>query len=64
MICIGVETIDDRCVEYLEMFRDENYQALSEALKKEDAKSVASFCYYVAKYEGVHHLDFVRQLIR
>jgi hypothetical protein len=55
---------EEKIVDYLEMFRDENYQSLSEILKKSDAGTVASFCYYLAKYEGVHHLDFVRQLLK
>jgi len=57
-------TTDDKCVEYLEMFRDEQYQLLSESLKKEEVGVAMSFCYYVAKYEGVHHLDFLRKLIQ
>jgi len=55
--------IDDKCVFYLEMFRDGLYIKLSEELQKEDAATTATFCYYLAKYEGVHHLDFLRKLI-
>lgn len=56
-------SIDEKSVLYLEMFRDEHYQQLHESLKKEDAIVVASFCYYLARYEGVHHLDFFRKLM-
>ena len=59
-----MKTTDDKCVDYLEMFRDEQYQSLSEALKKEESGVSVAFCYYVAKYEGVHHLDFLRKLIQ
>lgn len=55
--------VDDKCVGYLELFRDEKYLELSELLKKENAAVVAAFCYYVSKYEGVHHLDFIRKLL-
>ena len=56
-------SVDDKCVKYLELFRDEKYLELSEILKKENAAVVAAFCYYVSKYEGVHHLDFLRKLL-
>ena len=56
-------SVDDKCVEYLELFRDEKYLELSEILKKENATVVVAFCYYVSKYEGVHHLDFLRKLL-
>jgi hypothetical protein len=56
-------TVDDRCVEYLEMFRNEQYIELSQHLAKENPACVAGFCYYLAKYEGVQHLDFLRKLI-
>jgi hypothetical protein len=56
-------SIDDRCLEYLEMFRDAKYLELSEFLKKESAACLAAFFYYLAKYEGVGHLDFLRKLI-
>jgi hypothetical protein len=55
--------IDDKCVFYLEMFRDGLYIKLSEELQKETPQFIAAFCYYLAKYEGVHHLDFLRKLI-
>jgi len=55
--------IDDKCVLYLEMFRDEHYLELSQALEKENAAFIAAFCYYLSKYEGVHHLDFLRKLL-
>jgi hypothetical protein len=45
------------------MFRDGLYIKLSEELQKENAATTATFCYYLAKYEGVHHLDFLRKLI-
>jgi hypothetical protein len=45
------------------MFRNEQYIELSVSLEKESAALVAAFCYYLAKYEGVHHLDFLRKLI-
>lgn len=54
---------DNKCVEYLEMFRNEQYIELSTSLEKENAALVAAFCYYLAKYEGVHHLDFLRKLL-
>lgn len=56
-------SVDDKCVEYLELFRDEKYLELSELLKKENAAVVAAFCYYLSKYEGVHYLDFLRKLL-
>ncbi len=56
-------SVDDKCVEYLELFRDEKYLELSELLKKENAAVVAAFCYYLSKYEGVNHLDFLRKLM-
>lgn len=56
-------SIDDKCVEYLEMFRDGKYIELSEYLKKENPACMAGFCYYLAKYEGVVHLHFLRNLI-
>jgi hypothetical protein len=58
-----METLDDKCANYLEMFRDGLYLELSEELQKENAALVAEFCYYLAKYEGVHHLDFLRKLL-
>lgn len=58
-----MKSVDDRCVMYLEMFRDEQYLQLSEGLNKESAKCVTTFCYYVAKYEGVHHLEFIKSLL-
>jgi len=54
---------DNKCVEYLEMFRNEQYIELSTSLEKETPQFIAAFCYYLAKYEGVHHLDFLRKLI-
>jgi len=54
---------DDKCVLYLEMFRDEQYLELSKNLEKENAAVIAAFCYYLSKYEGVHHLDFLRKLL-
>lgn len=54
---------DNKCVEYLEMFRNGQYIELSTSLEKESAALVAAFCYYLAKYEGVHHLDFLRKLL-
>jgi hypothetical protein len=59
-----MEITDDKCVVYLEMFRDEEYQRLSELLKKEEPTVVIAFCYYVTKYEGVNHLDFLRKLVQ
>jgi hypothetical protein len=56
-------SVDDKCVEYLELFRDEKYLELSELLKKENATVVVAFCYYLSKYEGVNHLDFLRKLL-
>lgn len=56
-------SVDDRCVEYLEMFRDGKYIELSELLKKENVAAVATFCYYLSKYEGMVHLDFLRKLL-
>jgi hypothetical protein len=56
-------SVDDKCVEYLELFRDEKYLELSELLNKETPQFIAAFCYYVSKYEGVHHLDFLRKLL-
>jgi hypothetical protein len=56
-------SVDDKCVDYLEMFRDQKYLELSESLKKENAALVAAFCYYLSKYEGVVHLDFIRKLL-
>jgi hypothetical protein len=56
-------TVDDKCVNYLEMFRDEKYLELSEVLKNENAAVIAAFCYYLSKYEGVNHLDFLRKLL-
>ena len=55
--------VDDKCVNYLEMFRDEKYLELSELLKNENAAVIAAFCYYLSKYEGVNHLDFLRKLL-
>lgn len=55
--------VDDKCVEYLEMFRNEMYLDLSYKLEKENAAVIAAFCYYVSKYEGVHHLNFLRKLL-
>jgi hypothetical protein len=56
-------SVDDKCIDYLEMFRDGKYLELSECLKNENAAVVAAFCYYLSKYEGVVHLDFVRKLL-
>ncbi len=56
-------SIDDKCVEYLEMFRDGKYLELSESLQKESPACIAGLCYYLVKYEGVGHLDFLRKLI-
>jgi len=56
-------SVDDKCVDYLEMFRDQKYLELSESLKNENAAVVAAFCYYLSKYEGVVHLDFIRKLL-
>lgn len=56
-------SVDDKCVDYLELFRDEKYLELSELLKKENAAVVAAFCYYLSKYEGANHLDFLRKLL-
>jgi len=56
-------SVDDKCVEYLEMFRNEMYLDLSYKLEKENAAVIAAFCYYVSKYEGVNHLDFLRKLL-
>jgi hypothetical protein len=56
-------SVDDKCVDYLELFRDGKYLELSELLKKENAATTAAFCYYVSKYEGVQHLDFLRKLL-
>lgn len=56
-------SVDDKCVAYLELFRDEKYLELSNILKKEKAAVVAAFCYYVSKYEGVNHLDFIRKIL-
>ena len=58
-----METLDDKCANYLEMYRDGIYLELSEELQKQNAATTATFCYYLAKYEGVHHLDFLRKLI-
>lgn len=55
---------DDKCVMYLEMFRDEYYQELRELLQKEDSQTVITFCYYLSRYEGMHHLNFLRKLMR
>lgn len=54
---------DNKCVEYLEMFRNAQYIELSISLEKETPQFIAAFCYYLAKYEGVHHLDFLRKLL-
>jgi len=56
-------SVDDKCVDYLELFRDSKYQELSQKLEKENAAVVAAFCYYLSKYEGVNHLDFLRKLL-
>ena len=56
-------SVDDKCVAYLELFRDEKYLELSSILEKENAAVLAAFCYYVSKYEGVHHLNFLRKLL-
>ncbi len=56
-------SVDDKCVDYLELFRDEKYLELSELLKKENAAVLAAFCYYLSKYEGVNQLDFLRKLL-
>ena len=56
-------SVDDKCVDYLELFRDEKYLELSELLKKENATVLVAFCYYLSKYEGVNHLDFLRKLL-
>ena len=58
-----MNTADEKCVQYLEMFRGGLYLKLSEELQKENAATTAAFCYYLAKYEGVHHLDFLRKLM-
>jgi hypothetical protein len=58
-----MSTTDDKCVFYLEMFRDGNYLELCEILNKETPQFIAAFCYYLAKYEGVNHLDFLRKLM-
>lgn len=55
--------IDDKCVMYLDMFRDEQYQMLREKLLEEDPHTVVTFCYYLSRYEGQHHLMFLRQLM-
>lgn len=55
--------LDDKCVMYLDMFRDEQYQQLRDLLKQEDPHTVVTFCYYLARYEGQHHLMFLRQLM-
>ena len=55
--------IDDKCVMYLDMFRDEQYQQLRELLQKENPHTVVTFCYYLSRYEGQHHLMFLRQLM-
>ncbi len=55
--------VDEKCVNYLEMFRDQKYLELSDLLKNENAAVVAAFCYYLSKYEGVNHLDFLRKLL-
>ena len=56
-------SVDDKFVDYLELFRDEKYLELSELLKKENAAVLAAFCYYLSKYEGVNQLDFLRKLL-
>jgi hypothetical protein len=55
--------VDEKCVNYLEMFRDQKYLELSDLLKNENAAVVAACCYYLSKYEGVNHLDFLRKLV-
>lgn len=58
-----MKSVEDRATDYLELFRDEKYLELTNELKKEDVGCVATFCYYVARYEGVHHLEFVKNLL-
>ena len=55
--------IDEKCVMYLDMFRDEQYQSLREKLMQEDPRTVVTFCYYLSRYEGHHHLMFLRELM-
>jgi len=56
-------SVDDKCIDYLELFRDGKYLELSEVLKKENAAVIAAFCYYLSKYEGINHLNFLRRLL-
>jgi hypothetical protein len=56
-------SVDDKCMDCLEMFRDGKYLELSEIINKETPQFVAAFCYYLSKYEGVNHLDFLRKLL-
>lgn len=53
----------ERAEGYLELFRDEQYLELSAALKKETPHCVVEFCRMVVKYEGPHHLEFIRDLL-
>jgi hypothetical protein len=53
---------EEKMILYLEFFRDEKYQLLSESLKNENASTIIAFCDYLVRYEGVHHLNFLRQL--
>jgi hypothetical protein len=45
------------------MFLDKKYVEVCDILKKENAAVIAAFCYYLSKYEGVNHLDFLRKLL-
>jgi hypothetical protein len=56
-------SVDAKCIDYLELFRDSKYLELSQKLEKENAAVVAACCYYLSKYEGVNHLDFLRKLL-
>jgi len=53
----------ERAAEYLEMFRDEQYLELSTALKTETPQAIVEICRMAAKYEGVHQLKFIRELL-
>ncbi len=53
----------ERSEAYLELFRDERYLELTDALKTETPQCIVEFCRMVVKYEGPHHLEFIRDLL-
>ena len=58
-----MKSVEDRAIEYLDMFRDEEYVKLTAALKNESPQCIVDFCRLVAKYENTAHLQFIKELL-